>query len=93
MQDDLAKLCGEFLRRQRFRKQVTLDFIAAMDTQELELLARLDSFGDDLQSQAVRHVDDRDRNSRVVGIGRDIADEGDIDLERIHEEAFEISEI
>jgi len=52
-----------------------------------------DPFGDDLQSQTVRHVDDRDGDRRVVRVGRDVADEADIDLEGVDLKALQVGEV
>src|ERR1700722_10929276 len=89
MQDGLAKLLCQQLGRQTLGKQVPLDLVATMKAQGLELRARLGSFRNDLQSQAVRHVDDGDCDRCVVRIGRDVADERDIDLERVDEKTLQ----
>jgi len=60
--------------------------------EELELLARLDALGDDVELERPGEGDDRLGDRRVVRGGRDLADEGAVDLERVGGEEPERAE-
>src|SRR5499427_3817055 len=63
------------LRRGGHGEAVALDLVAAVRGEQLELLLGLDALGDHLELEAVRQADDRERDHRVLGIGRDVAHE------------------
>ena len=84
----LEQLAG----RQRLREQIALHLIATVAAQQLELTARLDPFGDHLESQAFRQRDDCLRDRSVVRIGGDVLNEGLVDLERLDREALEVKQ-
>src|SRR6266853_2780758 len=72
--------------------QIALHLVAARTPQELRLLLRIDSLGDDLQPQRSCQRDHgRDERHRV-GFLEHRDDEGPVDLERLHRELGEIAE-
>src|SRR6185369_10159810 len=73
---------AEPLRVDRVAEQMPLRIVAAVLAQELELLLGFDAFRDDLELEAMRHLDDRIDDCRVIAIDRDVADERAIDLQR-----------
>src|SRR5687768_1816539 len=52
-----------------------LEFVAMLGREKIELLARLNPFGHDVQLQAVREHDDRGRDFCVMAVAGNIADE------------------
>src|SRR5262245_34212100 len=83
---------GALLGRRRHREAVALDLVAAVCGEQLELLLRLDSLGHDLELEAVSQADYREGDHRVLRIGRDVADERVVDLERVDRKALQVSE-
>src|SRR5262245_20332606 len=79
-----------FVGGRRDREAVALDLVAAVRGEQLELLLRLHALGDDLELQAVREPDDRERDHRVFRVGGDVAHEGVVDLERVDRKALEV---
>ena len=73
----------------RVAEEVALRVVAAMLAQEVELLLVLDAFRDHLELEAVRHVDDRVDDRRVVAVDRDVADERAVDLQRADRKLLE----
>jgi hypothetical protein len=61
---------------------VSLHLVAPVVPQVGQLRRHLHSLGHDLEVEAVRHVDDRQRDRRLVRLGGDVADAGDVDLQR-----------
>jgi hypothetical protein len=53
---------------------------------------RLDPLGDHPQSQRMTHSNDRGCDGCVVGLDRDLPDEGAIDLQRIEGEVLQVAE-
>src|SRR5690242_16474261 len=79
-----------FLGRRRDREAIPLDLVAAVRREQLELLLRLNAFGHHFEPEAVSEADDRERDHRVFGVGRDVADEGIVDLESVDRKALQI---
>ena len=60
---------------------MALDVVATFLLQQFELAIRLDALGDDFETEAMRHVDDRIDDCSVVRVNREIANEGLVDLQ------------
>ncbi|KQV52080.1 hypothetical protein ASC93_05445 [Massilia sp. Root335] len=88
----LAQHRLELRRRQRPAEVEALDLIAAIAPEQGQLGHGFHALGDDVELQAVRHPDDRFGDGGVVGIGRDVADEGDIDFQRIERQPFQVGQ-
>src|SRR6266540_6026451 len=73
-------------------EEVALHLVTLLGPQELELRLRLDSLGDGRELQTVRHRDDGGRDGGVIGIARDVAHEGLVDLDPVNREAFQVVE-
>src|SRR5512140_1282965 len=86
----LADELDEFLRRQRLADPIALEAMAAAHVEEVELRARADTFGDDLEAEAAREADDRLGDRRVAGIGFEVGDERDVDLQRVDREMLQV---
>src|ERR1700730_7967757 len=69
-----------------------LSALAIQLSQAFELLCRLDSLGDELQSQALRHAHDGADNGRIVGINCHVAHERAIDLECIDGQMLQVAQ-
>src|SRR5205809_3056712 len=80
------------LGRRRNREVIALDLVAAVRGEQLELLLRFHAFGYDLEFEAVREADDRERDHRVLRIGCDVANEGVVDLERVDRKTLQVRE-
>src|SRR5437667_11420839 len=80
------------LGRRRDREVIALDLVAAVRGEQLELLLRFHALGHDLEFEAVREADDRERDHRVLRVGGDVANEGVVDLERADRETLEARE-
>src|SRR5712691_1182889 len=81
-----------FRRRQRPREQEPLHAVALSGGQELELLLALHALRHHPQLQGVRERDDGGGDGGVVGVARDVAHEGLIDLEGVDGQALEIAQ-
>src|SRR5690606_244818 len=77
---------AELIGRHRIAEQVSLSVVAAVLAQERELSLVLDAFGDDLELEAVTHLNDRIDDRGVVAIDGHVAHERLIDLERADRE-------
>ena len=64
--------------------------MAAVDVEKVELRLGADAFGDDAQPQAARQRDDRLGDRGVAGIGLEVGDERDVDLERVDREVLQV---
>src|ERR1700735_911409 len=80
-----AFLAGEnaqqFVRFHGIAEQASLRVVAAMGAQEFKLLGFLNALGNDLEVKALAHVDDGPHDGGVVGVHRDIAHEGLVNLQ------------
>src|SRR5882762_5146065 len=76
----------------RYREVIALDLVAAVRGEQLELLLRFHALGHDLELEAVREADDRERDHRVLRVCGDVANEGVVDLERVDGETLEVRE-
>ena len=56
------------------------------------MVRRFHAFGDGLQIQAVRHLDDGAHDGRIVRVGGQVADEALVDLELVDVEALEVGQ-
>ena len=79
---------GYALRRDRLAEQIALHFVATTLAQERRLLGGFDAFGDKGHAERLAHADDRLGDRPVLGILRQILDEGPIDLERVDRKFF-----
>ncbi len=82
---------GELECRKRLAEIVTLHFVAMMVPEERHLLLGFDTFGNDLQVEAVSKRYHGAGNGGVVGVGRDIAHERLINLEMVEREPFQVT--
>ena len=73
-------------RRQRLGEQKALHFVASMAAQERLLLDGLDALRNDGHPERLAHADDRLGNGLILGIDRQIAHEGTIDLDGVDRE-------
>src|SRR5882762_10484653 len=80
------------LRCRRYREVIALDLVAAVRGEQLELLLRFHALSHDLEFEAVREADDRERDHGVLRVGGDVANEGVVDLERIDRETLQVCE-
>src|SRR5438093_10898968 len=80
------------LGRRRDREVIALDLVAAVRGEQLELLLRFHALGHDLQFEAVREADDRERDHGVLRVGGDVANEGVFELGRIDRETLQVRE-
>ena len=78
--------------RQRAAHQEPLHQVAALAAQELQLLEALDALGHDLQVEVVAEADDGAHDGGILGVHREVVDEGAVDLERVEREALEVVE-
>src|SRR4051812_9907055 len=72
----------EMTDRVRSRDQITLDLVAAFRAQSLELLGRLDTFGQYRHAEAVAETDHR-ADDRARLRTRDVLDEAAVDLDLV----------
>src|SRR5450631_377124 len=77
---------------QRRAEVVALDLVALVAPEERQLGGRLDAFGDDLQVEAVAHLDDCQSDGGVVGVVGDLADEAEVDLELVDGEPAQVGQ-
>src|SRR3972149_10731759 len=80
---------GELVVRDGPAEIEALRFIAGVVAQKRLLLHRLYAFGDDSEIEALAHGDDRLGDRLVVGVLRNVADEGAVHLERVDREALQ----
>ena len=66
--------------------------MAAARREEFELRLRFDPFGDHAQPQAAGKADDRLGDRRIAGVGREVGDERDVDLQRVDREVLQVRE-
>src|SRR5574341_398461 len=71
---------------------VALAAIAAQRPKVLELVYRLDPFGDDIHAQRLGNGDDGSNDGRVLRVALDPLDEGPVDLQAGEGETLEIGE-
>lgn len=71
----------EFVDRQGLAEQVALERMAAVGGEEIALRGRLHALGDHVQFQAPSHGDDRLGHHGIPMAGRQVVDEGFVDLE------------
>src|SRR5690606_33966791 len=84
------ELFCDFRRGHRSPRVIALDLVATASAEITVFIRRFHAFGDDGQAQSVRQRNDGLYDSRVVAVRRDVANEGAIDLERIHGETLQI---
>ena len=87
--DSASKQLAKFVGRDGIAEQVPLRVVAAVLAQELELRFGLDAFGDDLEPQAVRHLDDGVDDRGIVAIDGHVAHERLVDLQRVDRELLQ----
>ena len=71
---------------------VALHQIAAQLQQEIALLAQLDPFGDHFLLQAGGNGDDGADDGDIIGIGRQFADKGLVDLDPVEGQPLQVAE-
>src|SRR5260221_2554900 len=74
----------------RYREVIALDLVAAVRGEQLQLLLRFHALGHDLELEAVRETDDRERDHRVLRVGVDVANEGVVDLVLADRQALQL---
>src|SRR3989338_85103 len=82
----------ELLNRHRFAEQIALICHAAVLFEKSQLRVSLHAFGDDIQSEIVRHVDDGPHHDCIERVSHNIVDETPVDLELIKRELFQIGQ-
>jgi len=78
-----TKEARALLRRDGAAEQPSLGAVAAVRDEERPLLLGLDSFGHHPKLERPGHREHGGHDRRVVGIRRDVPDEGPVDLERV----------
>ena len=76
----------------RPREEEPLRLLASDARQQRCLLRGLHPFGDDAHLSAARQRNDHSHNRRAVGVGRDIANEGPVDLQGVEREALQVAQ-
>ena len=71
---------------------VTLDPVARVSSEKIELIFGFRPLGADIEIEVVRHCDDRLDERCIVVLRDDVGDERLVDLERVDRKALEISE-
>jgi hypothetical protein len=71
---------------------IALRVIASGAREGVERLLVLHAFGDDLEAEGMRELDGRADDRGAAGIGRDVRDEGAVDLELVDREVAEVGE-
>src|SRR6266516_5429954 len=66
----------------RNREVIALDLVAAVRGEQLELFLRFHAFGHDLEFEAVREADARERDHRALRIGCEVATYNVVEHER-----------
>ena len=82
----------ELLVRHRRAEEVSLKFSTAGSREQCALRLGFHAFGDNAQSQAIGHGDDRPDQRRIACVGFKIAHKGLVDLERGERKALEIAQ-
>ncbi len=77
---------------QRFAEEIALYHVAALFTQEFQLMRIFYPFGDHRQAQVVRHSDNGGRDGDVIGVAGDVLDEGAIDFECMQRETLQVGQ-
>ncbi len=75
--------CLEGLDRGRVMEQEALESAATVAEQDLELRGVLHAFGDDAQAECMSEGDDGPDDRQAVRVGRQVADEGAVDLQLV----------
>ena len=88
----LCQECLEFIGWHWSGEEKTLRVIAACGQQQIPLLAGFHSLGNDLHAEFVCHYNDGLAQRQIIRIGRQVADEGLVDLEIVDVEFFEVGE-
>ena len=83
---------GEVLSGLGAPKQVALQLVAVVVSQEVELLLGLDPLRHDRKAKAVRHRDDGVRQLGVVAVAGDFGHKAAIDLDAAKGEASQVAE-
>src|SRR5256885_298105 len=86
--------CARARRRRRPRASSIRISSAASSVrgEELQLLLRLDAFGDDLEPELAAHRDDGRADRGVIRVPPEIRHERAVDLERLDREMLEVRE-
>src|SRR5690606_28819625 len=72
--------------------QVSLNFVATLQPEEIQLILGFDPLGHHFKFQVMGQCDDRPRDRRILATLGQVADEGLVDFHVIHREAFEVAE-
>jgi hypothetical protein len=78
-----AQKLRHFDRRHRLAEQKALHLVAGVAAQEGLLLGVLDALGDHRHAKRLGHIDDSPRDRLVLGIARQVAYEGAVDLDDV----------
>src|SRR5438105_4596912 len=82
----------QLCRGSRPTQVVSLRKIAAQRKQPTTRHLVLQAFGDDVQTEVVRQVDDRADDNRMVVVRQQVADERTVDLQLIHRQLLQVAE-
>src|SRR6202020_2138970 len=85
-----AQKLDERTRRDRRTHQKSLNGIATLGLEKLELCLGCHAFGDDLEAQGLPERNNGAHDRRIVRILTDVRDKGAIDLQRIERKALQI---
>src|SRR5512134_3053182 len=83
---------AEAIRAYWTAEKKALNDVAAVLLQEGELLGAFHALGHDLELQAVRHSDNGLGDGGVLGIARQVLDEGPVDFEGVQRETLQVGQ-
>ena len=92
MKHSAGKQLCELIGRDGPAEQVALYLVALARAQECQLLHRFHPLGDDLEAEALGHVDDGDDDGLVVDVMGQVLHEGLVNLELVDLKAFQVGE-
>src|SRR5262249_51839112 len=78
------------VRGERARKAISLQLVAAVGPQKVELPFGFDTFGDHLEAHAVGEIDNGDSQRRIVRVADRLTYESPFDLERVERETLQV---
>ena len=75
---------------QRLAKQMPLETLTAEACQQIALGFVLNTFGDNIESKALRQTDYRASNGGVVGVGQYVSHESAVDLQLVNRQMLQV---
>ena len=82
----------ERIGREGFAHEKSLERVAPAPREEVELRACPHTLGNDVQPEAAGEPDDRLGDRRIAGIGLEVGDERDVDLQRVDRKVLEVGQ-